>query len=619
MRQPLQWGSNSVPSAARQGAQPSRVLLLCDYNPYDAATVVDHVDAIRRHSKSDVFVLSIRGDLPPELDLDLFDAIVLHYSVVISLDGYLSPLARWRIRTARAVKAAFVQDEYRFVNVTIDALRALGVDVLFTCVPEDQVPLVYPQEKLPDLRRTQTVLTGYVTDRLLDLPAVSFEQRPVDVGYRARRNPFWLGSLGEEKTTIAVRFQADAAAFGLRTDISIEEADRIYGEDWVRWLSHCKAVLGVESGASVFDFDGSVELAVIDYCSTHPEAGFEEVREEVLKDLDGRIRLNQISPRCFEAAALRTLMVLYEGDYSGVLTPWRHYIPLKKDHSNTEEVVRAVRDREVWERITTAARLEVAENPRWSWAAMAAIVDEGLSLPPETTSQRPLDVERFTKMAERSFVQAMLLGRPESIARTDRRALPHRLRRITAAVLPNPVRLNAPTLAATATNTSPGIRLRRWNAAFYWLLRPHLQLRGQHVSRDVALLADLASVAALQQLGLRAQRASGSTPCRLRVDQKGARVVIALVADPEIGANPAHGRALSDLDALDWAQTIELSVQEPLFGPPWLTSGRLPALSHLLRERPDVVRRVLLQNEDWARVERESLVTADASSSSCNA
>jgi hypothetical protein len=37
-------------------------------------------------------------------------------------------------------------------------------------------------------------------------------------------------------------------------------------------------------------------------------------------------------------------MVLFEGRYSGVLKPHRHYIPLKKDFSNFDEVVAKIRD-----------------------------------------------------------------------------------------------------------------------------------------------------------------------------------------------------------------------------------------------------------------------------------
>ena len=50
------------------------------------------------------------------------------------------------------------------------------------------------------------------------------------------------------------------------------------------------------------------------------------------------------------------------------------------------EVVEAIRDPETWERITAQARIEVAENPRYSFKAMVETMDDGLEL---TTDRRP--------------------------------------------------------------------------------------------------------------------------------------------------------------------------------------------------------------------------------------
>ena len=44
------------------------------------------------------------------------------------------------------------------------------------------------------------------------------------------------------------------------------------------------------------------------------------------------------------AIAMRTALVLFEGEYSGIVQPNRHYIPLKKDFSNVDEVLERLRD-----------------------------------------------------------------------------------------------------------------------------------------------------------------------------------------------------------------------------------------------------------------------------------
>jgi hypothetical protein len=47
-----------------------------------------------------------------------------------------------------------------------------------------------------------------------------------------------------------------------------------------------------------------------------------------------------------------------------VLQPWRHYVPLKKDHSNMKEVVDVLRDEVRMAEIISACYAEVANNPQ---------------------------------------------------------------------------------------------------------------------------------------------------------------------------------------------------------------------------------------------------------------
>ena len=143
--------------------------------------------------------------------------------------------------------------------------------------------------------------------------------------------PFWLGELAHEKVFIGSEFSRRSKLKGLRVDISSREEDRLYGSDWDNFLGNCKAVLGTESGASVGDFDGSIESRGRRYLQQNPNANFSQFSNKILKKVEGNLPLNQISPRCFEAMALRTPMILFEGNYSGIISANRHYISLKKD------------------------------------------------------------------------------------------------------------------------------------------------------------------------------------------------------------------------------------------------------------------------------------------------
>ena len=300
-----------------------------------AATVVEHLNSFTNFSKHDIFELSMLNIFPSRIDLNRFDAVVTHYSLSLGpmIDHYLGTDLKTQIKQFDGLKIAFLQDEFREVQTVWKNIRELKIDVLFTCVPEDEIEKVYPKNEVGKLS-VINVLTGYVPEGLLDIKTQPIKNRTIDVGYRTRRPPFWLGRLGYEKWYIGEEFSARARGSGLVCDFSDKEGKRLYGKSWVNFMGSCRAVLGVESGASIIDFDGSLEREVDKYVAKNPGASFECVFEKFLKSHEGSLRLHQISPRCFEAAALGTPMVLFEGNYSNILVPNRHLFFLKKDFSN---------------------------------------------------------------------------------------------------------------------------------------------------------------------------------------------------------------------------------------------------------------------------------------------
>src|ERR1700722_5329395 len=210
--------------------EPFEILLLCDYREDIAATVREHIDALTGCSRHRIRRLSMFGDLPPRLDLNHFDAVVVHYSLIACHNTYVSPRAREALRLFPGLKAIFIQDEYRHVDASIAAMQAIGIDVLFTCVPEAEIEKVYSSERLAGVVKVN-VLTGYVPERLLGKTVLPYAERPIDVGYRARKVPAWLGELGYEKYEIGRIFRDDAVGDGLVLDISFREEDRLYGDN----------------------------------------------------------------------------------------------------------------------------------------------------------------------------------------------------------------------------------------------------------------------------------------------------------------------------------------------------------------------------------------------------
>jgi hypothetical protein len=273
--------------------------------------------------------------------------------------------------------------------------------VLFTVAPEPAASQLY-DERLPGVRRVQT-LTGYVPENLLGRPTRPLSERPMDIGYRARDLPFWFGRLSREKVWIGRRFAELAPRYGLHVDIAWQEHDRIYGQEWVDFVSSCRATLGCESGASIADFDGSAERAVQAYLRDHPAASYEEVDEAVLRPYEGNVVVNVISPRVFEAAALGTAMIMFPGQYSGVVSPGEHYIVLKKDFSNMDEVVAKVRDDDLIKALTARAQDDLIKSGRWSYESFIREFDRVVDEEAVVARRRPPAMRYQLAKAERAI------------------------------------------------------------------------------------------------------------------------------------------------------------------------------------------------------------------------
>ena len=71
--------------------------------------------------------------------------------------------------------------------------------------------------------------------------------------------------------------------YGLKSDISVTEEERLYGAKWIEFIRAGKVCLASEGGASIWDFDGKIQRSVQKYLKLKPKATFEEVSERFFK------------------------------------------------------------------------------------------------------------------------------------------------------------------------------------------------------------------------------------------------------------------------------------------------------------------------------------------------
>jgi hypothetical protein len=360
-----------------RAARPLSILVLADDQRGAASTIHDHIQAFPRYSRHRIHVFNPRNlGRSRFLDLSQYDVVVVHYSLVVIWNEYLSPWFREQLAAYDGLKVQFIQDEYRYVDEITATIRAMGIRVLYTVVPPENAHAVYG-DRLPDTEIIAT-LTGYTPEGIAGRPSPPPADRPVDVGYRGRSLPYWLGRLGRDKVAIGSEFLERAQQYGLRCDIAWSESARIYGQRWYEWIASCRAMLASESGSSIVDYDRSVENDVREYLAEHPTASYEEVEAAVLlTHADGPV-INTVSPRVFDSAAMRTAMIMFPGEYSGVVRPWEHYIPLQKDFSNMDEVVEHVRDASFLGNLTARTYDDLIASGRYSYRRFVEDFDDAI-------------------------------------------------------------------------------------------------------------------------------------------------------------------------------------------------------------------------------------------------
>lgn len=347
--------------------QKKKVLLLYSVASCRVNTIREHVNAFGLFSRHEITYYDATNDnLINQSFLDSFDAIVLHFSVRISVKGHLSEDIYKKLKNYSGAKLLFIQDEYDNLAMTYVYMHEIGFDSVFTCVPDQYVDYVYPSSKFKGVKFINN-FTGYIPYVLLNYNFPKIADRQTHVFYRGRSLPYFYGTLGKEKYEIGIKFQEVLLKTGIELSVDIEAAEnkRIYGEAWYYTLSRSKATLATESGSNVFDFDGNLEQLI--EADVKQGKDYEFIYEKYIKEREERIQMNQISPKIFEAICLGTVLVLYEGSYSGVLTPWVHYIPLKKDFSNFTKIVSILKDDIALQKIADKAYQDIIQNSKYTY------------------------------------------------------------------------------------------------------------------------------------------------------------------------------------------------------------------------------------------------------------
>lgn len=328
----------------------------------------------------EVFYYSYRPDINIDIFLKYmhFDIVMFHFIFICqrwhwNTQQWKDTVERFQGLWKGALKVLFAQDEQYLTDKIHEFANRVGIHTLFTCANEGAADILYPKERV-DLKQIKMVLTGYVDEQTLKnvkkMIRTENIKREIDIGYRADVTPFALGFQGRLKTLIPEVVNERAGEYpNLKLDVknTVGSKNTFFGMDWFRFLLQCRTMLGSLGGSSIQDPHGEIRWRVSEYQKKNRKATYEEIDEAVLKVYAETIDYTAISPRCFEVAMTKTCQVLVEGEYAGILKPGIHYIELKNDFSNLDQVLEKIQNESYCRKLANRTYRDVIQSGKYTY------------------------------------------------------------------------------------------------------------------------------------------------------------------------------------------------------------------------------------------------------------
>lgn len=320
-------------------------------------------------------------EIPPDLLEKAFDVVLFHYTFLAfrTIGHYFS---RWKqqfewLNTYEALRIAIPQDEGNFAGLLDDWLYELNVQIIFSVHYSPDGPL-YPIMR--KYARIYPCLPGYIDENDANSLASRLrplKERPYDIVYRARELPWCYGTAGRMKSLIADIISPMAVANRLCIDISTRYEDTLFGDKWWDFIASGRATIGSAGGYSVIDWRGEIKAQVELLLKKNPGICFDEFSDLMPAGWDGH-HLLTITPRHFEAVITKTCQILVENSYKGILIPYRHYIPLKTNLSNVNEVLEQLRDVRFLQEITDGTYSEIFLKGEYTYRHFAYQIEDAI-------------------------------------------------------------------------------------------------------------------------------------------------------------------------------------------------------------------------------------------------
>ena len=275
--------------------------------------------------------------------IDSFRLIQKKYDLIVLLPSVYSNGLRlpkilrfllFKIRKSPC--AVFFVNEYKHAQRKINFINKFEIEYIVSQMPLDIANWLYSETKAKVIS-LPPALSSIEYDNIKE-----FENRKIDLGTRLHNVPFYLGS----KDKFKVLEFAQCLSDDFVVDVKMTKGYEFKGNEWLEFLGDCKFTIAAQAGTSYLEKDDTSMKLIKKYLQNNADATFDEVYERFFKNYSHQISGQCITPRHFEAIKVKTCQILIEGRYNDILTPNVHYIELKNDLSNIDNVVEKMNDTE---------------------------------------------------------------------------------------------------------------------------------------------------------------------------------------------------------------------------------------------------------------------------------
>lgn len=335
---------------------PKEILILYDESSNHVFTVKNYLESFAKYSKNQITYVNATNQAECKNgEMDKYDAVVVFWSIRVCVPGYLSSAYEKELIRYNGKKILFVQDDYDNTSETKRFIRRCNIGVVLSIVPDSNIDKAYPPRAFPNTFFL-SILTGYISEEMKKHKVKKISERKTYVGYRGREIGWWYGDLGQDKLNIGIKVKEKLNTKNIRIDIEWDNAHRIYMDRWLDWMASLKATLATQSGSNVFDEHGRIKKNILVIKRLFPNLTYKQAHWLFMKKEEGKIKTEILSPKMLEAISLKTALIMFEGNYSdGLLVPGKHFIELKRDYSNLDDIISLLKnDDEIQRRVDFA-------------------------------------------------------------------------------------------------------------------------------------------------------------------------------------------------------------------------------------------------------------------------